>query len=177
MNLPNKLSIIRIIAVPFFSVTLFLALDSNIRVWRYIAVAFFLLVSLTDAMDGYIARKTHKVTEIGKWLDPLADKILVVTAILFLTNRGIPAWIGVILIWREILIVGLRTIMPDNQTLPANVLGKAKTFLLTIGIIMVLLNYQFAFWLILSGTFFSVISCLDYLISAKHMVKKILCDM
>ncbi len=173
MNLPNKISVSRILAIPLFVVFLILALDFNYKIARYASAIIFLLISLTDILDGYIARKRNQITEKGKILDPIADKLLMFSAIIFLANRGIPAWIVFVLICREILIVGLRSLMPNKKIFSASKLGKAKTVILTIGIIMVLLELPYSFWVIVFGTFISLISSIDYLLKAKNIIPSI----
>lgn len=170
MNLPNKISISRIMAIPFFIIALVIALEFDSMRVRYIAAIIFVLISLTDILDGYIARRTNQITEKGKILDPIADKLLMVSAMIFLANRGIPAWIIFILVCRELLIVGFRSLMPGKKILPISRLGKAKTLFLTIGIVMILLNVPYGIWVILIGTVLSVVSAIDYLFKAtKHI--------
>ncbi len=170
MNLPNKISISRIIAIPFFIIALVMALDFGSTMARYIAAIIFILISLTDILDGYIARKRNQVTEKGKILDPIADKLLMFSAMIFLANRGVPAWIIFILLCRELLVVGFRSLMFGKKVLPVSRLGKAKTFFLTVGIVMVLLKFPYSIGVILLGTVLSVVSALNYLFKAtKHI--------
>lgn len=172
MNLPNKISMSRIIAIPFFIAALVAAVDFDIKIARYISVIIFILISLTDILDGYIARKTKQVTEKGKILDPIADKLLMFSAIIFLANRGIPAWIVFVLVSRELLVVGLRTLVGgDKKILPATLLGKAKTFFVTVGICMVIINLPWSFWVMVIGVVLSIISSIGYFLKAKKIIK------
>ena len=128
MNLPNKLTFIRLVlAVPF----IYFLQESNAEgfVYRMIAFALFVVASLTDFFDGYLARKYNLVTDFGKLMDPLADKILVISAlVLFVELRYIPAWMSIIVIAREFLISGIRMLAAaKGEVIPAGKLGKYKT--------------------------------------------------
>lgn len=113
MNLPNKLTIFRVILIPFFVV--FLLLDPSNQTYRYIADAIFIIASLTDMLDGKIARKYNLVTNFGKFMDPLADKLLVSAAMICLIATGqLAAWIVIVIISREFIISGFRLIASDN---------------------------------------------------------------
>ena len=110
MNLPNKLTVLRVILIPFFVVCLMIGNGEN-QTLRYLAVAIFIIASLTDLLDGKIARKYNLVTNFGKFMDPLADKLLVCSALICLVQLGqIPAWMVVIIISREFIISGFRLV-------------------------------------------------------------------
>lgn len=128
MNLPNKLTILRMIMIPFFVVFLMLPIGGEF-VHRYIALAIFVAASLTDTLDGYIARRDHLVTDFGKFMDPLADKLLVCSALICLVETGeLPFWIVIIIIAREFIISGFRQIAADNGiVIAASKWGKLKT--------------------------------------------------
>ncbi|MBQ9699895.1 MAG: CDP-diacylglycerol--glycerol-3-phosphate 3-phosphatidyltransferase, partial [Lachnospiraceae bacterium] len=111
MNLPNKLTTIRVIMIPFFVIAM--EIDALGAWGNLIAAILFVLASITDALDGHIARKHNLVTNFGKFMDPLADKLLVCSALICLHDR-IPAWIIIIIISRELIISGFRTIAADN---------------------------------------------------------------
>ena len=109
MNLPNKLTLSRVIMVPFF--VAFLLLVPQYTYFKWIALGIFIVASLTDLLDGYLARKLHLVTNFGKFMDPLADKLLVCSALIGLSSLDvIPAWITIIIIAREFIISGFRLI-------------------------------------------------------------------
>lgn len=129
MNLPNKLTIGRIIAVPFF-----IALYMTGYFWP--ALIIFILASLTDMLDGKIARKYNLVTNFGKIMDPLADKILVYSAFCLMVGDGlIPAWVLIIILAREFLIAGMRTVAAsDGIVIAADMSGKIKTVLQMIAV-------------------------------------------
>lgn len=125
MNIPNLLSLSRILSVPIF---ILLMLDpSPLR--SLIAGIVFSLASITDWLDGYLARKWGQVTKMGKLLDPIADKILVTSALVMLVDLGmIPSWIAIVIIGREFAVTGLRTIASsDGIVIPAEAVGKYKT--------------------------------------------------
>ena len=112
MNTPNKLTLLRVILIPFFVVCL-LAVDAGWGKWA--ALAIFIVASLTDTLDGYLARRDNLVTNFGKFMDPLADKLLVCSAMICLVDmERIPSWIVIIIIGREFVISGFRLIAYDN---------------------------------------------------------------
>ena len=127
MNLPNKLTIARVIMIPFFVLFLLSGLAGPASKW--IALAIFIIASLTDLLDGHIARKHNLVTNFGKFMDPLADKLLVCAAMICLVEMGkLPAWIVIIIISREFIISGFRLIASDNgRVIAASYWGKFKT--------------------------------------------------
>lgn len=139
MNLPNKLTVFRIILIPVFIFVLTIPYDwgtvttMNVVVpvnW-IVAAIVFAVASLTDFLDGKIARSQHLVTNFGKFADPLADKLLVITALIFLTSfHVVPAWMTAVIVIRELAITGLRTLIVENngQVLAAQMPGKIKTF-------------------------------------------------
>lgn len=135
MNLANKLTIIRVILVPIF----LLCMSTNIIPYgTLIATIIFILASITDKLDGYIARSRNQITNFGKFMDPLADKLLVTAALITLTGMGvIPAWIVVIIIAREFAVSGLRSIAAaEGHVIAASNWGKIKTVFQMIAIIL-----------------------------------------
>ena len=140
LNTPNKLTILRILLVPVFIVFLFLG-QNNI-IFKYLALFVFCAASVTDALDGYIARSRNLVTNFGKFMDPLADKLLVCSALIcFIQIGSIPAWIVIIIIAREFIISGFRLIASDKGVvIAANKWGKAKTISQMITIILLILD-------------------------------------
>ena len=136
MNLPNKLTVLRVILIPFFVV--FLLLSPGNDLFKWISLAIFIIASLTDMLDGKIARKYNLITDFGKFMDPLADKLLVCSAMICLIDLGkIPSWVVVIIIAREFIISGFRLVAADNgRVIAASYWGKFKT---TIQMIMVIL--------------------------------------
>ena len=129
MNLPNKLTVLRVILVPFF-VLFLLGADYMGPFSPYIALIIFIVASLTDLLDGKIARKYNLITNFGKFMDPLADKVLVLAAMLWFCQAGrLPAWALVIVVAREFAVSGLRLVAVDNgRVIAAAWSGKVKTF-------------------------------------------------
>ena len=128
MNLPNKLTTLRVIMIPFFVFFLLWQNGEN-RTFRMIALALFIIASLTDLLDGKIARKYNLVTNFGKFMDPLADKLLVCSALICLIElNALPAWMVIVIISREFIISGFRLIASDNGVvIAASYWGKFKT--------------------------------------------------
>ena len=149
MNLPNKLTILRVIMVPFF--VAFLLLTPSHADFKWIAFALFVVASLTDLLDGHIARKYHMITNFGKFMDPLADKLLVSAALVCLTALGfIPAWMTVVIISREFIISGFRLIASDNGVvIAAGYWGKFKTTFQMLMVIVLILDIQTPFFHVL----------------------------
>ncbi|MFH1061295.1 MAG: CDP-diacylglycerol--glycerol-3-phosphate 3-phosphatidyltransferase [Candidatus Omnitrophota bacterium] len=136
MNLPNKLTVLRIVLSFFFMFFIF----SNGLMFKALAFAVFTLAAITDFLDGYIARKYNLITDLGKLLDPIADKILVLTAFLaFVHMRIIAVWMVLIIIFRELLITGIRMILArKGRVIAASVWGKYKTVAQIISIFVIL---------------------------------------
>ena len=150
MNLANKLTVLRMILVPVFVVIGYLGTLGVIKgEWLGIPMSFwlmnliFIIASITDKLDGYIARSRNQVTTFGKFLDPLADKILVLTALVMLVEYGkIPAWIPVIVLAREFLVSGYRLVAVEKggKVIAASIWGKLKTVTQMIGVIVALID-------------------------------------
>jgi CDP-diacylglycerol--glycerol-3-phosphate 3-phosphatidyltransferase len=141
LSLPNGLTIIRILAIPIILILLF----SSGRIYQLITAFFFLLVAVTDTLDGYLARRHGMVTTLGKFLDPLADKLLVVTALIALIPaRGIPFWMVIVIVGREIAVTGLRGIaVSQGIVIAASHLGKYKTVFEVAAITFLILNSEY----------------------------------
>ena len=146
MNLPNKLTIFRIILVPIMVIIPFLGIDGKIfgipTEWIIIDL-IFIIASKTDKLDGYLARKNNQVTTFGKFLDPLADKILVLAAMVMLVEMSkLPAWIPIIVLTREFMVSGYRLIAVEKggEVIAASKWGKLKTVTQMIAIILAILD-------------------------------------
>lgn len=139
MNLPNKLTIFRVILIPFFLAALMLPM---IPAGKWIAVGIFILASLTDLLDGKLARKYNMVTDFGKFMDPLADKLLVCSAMIALIGMNrIPSWVVIVIIAREFIISGFRLVASDQGTvIAASYWGKVKTTFQMLMVILLILN-------------------------------------
>lgn len=143
MNLPNKLTILRICMIPFF-IFFLLAQGGENYTYRIIAAALFIIASLTDLLDGKIARKYNLVTNFGKFMDPLADKLLVCSALIALIElKQLPAWMVIIIISREFIISGFRLVASDNGiVIAASYWGKWKTTFQMVAVILLIVNIQ-----------------------------------
>ena len=175
MNTPNKLTVARMILVPFL--VLFMLTDLGGEANRYIALAIFVVASVTDWFDGKLARKYNLVTNFGKFMDPLADKLLVCSAMICLVEMGrIPAWIVIVIISREFIISGFRLIASDNgRVIAASYWGKFKTTFQMVMICLMIANIEalsvlttIVMWVALVLT---VVSLVDYLMKNKDVLK------
>lgn len=138
MNLPNKLTLLRIIMIPAFVVLLYLDFPFN----NLVALAVFILASITDTLDGYIARKYNLITDFGKFMDPIADKLLVTAAMLvFVDWHMMPAWVVIVVVAREFIVSALRLVAANNgRVIAAGWSGKVKTASTMICICIMLLG-------------------------------------
>ena len=173
MNLPNKLTLLRVFMIPIFVV--FMLVDIT-PFDNWIALAVFILASLTDLLDGKIARKYNLLTNFGKFMDPLADKLLVCSAMICLVEMHIiPAWIVIIIIAREFIISGFRLIASDNGVvIAASYWGKFKTVFQMVMICLMIANIpalrlltDIVMWVALILT---IVSLIDYLWKNKEVV-------
>ena len=168
MNLPNKITMFRVILIPFF---VFFMLSEGIPYNNYIAAAIFIVASLTDMLDGKIARKYNLVTNFGKFMDPLADKLLVCSALIALVDLGkLAGWIVIVIIAREFIISGFRLVASDNGVvIAASYWGKFKTTFQMIMIILLVLDLPFKYMNIINmavvyiALALTVISLIDYI--------------
>ncbi len=157
MNLPNKLTIFRMILVPIMVIIPFLGIKTEVLgiPLTYIIIDFiFIIASITDKLDGYLARKNNQVTTFGKFLDPLADKILVLAAMMMLVEMAkLPAWIPIIVLAREFIVSGYRLVAVEKggKVIAASKWGKLKTVTQMIAIILAFLDLH-AFGECFSGT-------------------------
>ena len=178
MNLPNKLTVLRVILVPFF-VLFLLGADYMGPFSPYIALIIFIVASLTDMLDGKIARKYNLITNFGKFMDPLADKLLVCSAMIcFIELDKLPAWIVIIIIGREFIISGFRLVAADNDiVIAASYWGKFKTASQMVTVILLVLNIQNTVFTVLGTVFIyislvlTVVSLIDYIAKNKEVLK------
>lgn len=175
MNLPNKLTVLRVIMIPFF--VFFMLTDFAGAASNWIALAIFIIASLTDLLDGKIARKYNLVTNFGKFMDPLADKLLVCAAMICLVEMGkLASWMVIIIISREFIISGFRLIAADNGVvIAASYWGKFKTVFQMVMICLLIADIEaiaivttVVTWIALVLT---VVSLIDYLIKNKDVMK------
>lgn len=168
MSLPNGVTIIRILAIPVILLLLF----STGRAFQIITAMVFLVVALTDMLDGYFARRRKMVTTLGKFLDPLADKLLIVTALIALISaRGVPLWMVIIIVGREIAVTGLRGIaISEGIVISSSMIGKFKTAFEMTSIFFLILNgpilsidfHLVGMGLLWVALFLAVVSGVDY---------------
>lgn len=165
-NIPNKITIIRVSLIPLFVIVLLADMP-----YKSILAAFvFAMLSISDFLDGYLARKKMQVTEIGKLIDPIADKLLISTALIFFIGKGVALWMAVAIIAREVIITAIRIyLLPSKIVVPASSFGKAKTFVQSIAIIFVILKLPFSWHVMLTAVLLTLISGLQYLVSIKAL--------
>ena len=175
MNLPNKLTVLRMIMIPFFVV--FMLTDLGGTDGKYIALAIFVIASLTDLLDGKIARKRNLVTNFGKFMDPLADKLLVCSALICLVEMDrLAAWMVIVIISREFIISGFRLIASDNGVvIAASYWGKFKTTFQMVMIILLILDLGEGFQVLETAVIWialvlTVVSLIDYLVKNKGIL-------
>ena len=179
MNLPNKITIFRVILIPFFLVAL---LVDAIPAGKWIALGIFIVASLSDMVDGKLARKYNLVTDFGKFMDPLADKLLTCSAMIAMISLNlIPSWVVIVIIAREFTISGFRLIASDNgNVIAANMWGKVKTTVQMIMIIYLIVkvaaNWDSLFFnvvaqvLIYAALALTVISLMTYILGNKDVL-------
>ena len=190
MNLPNKLTIFRIILVPIMVIITFFDIDIK---WILVD-AIFIIASLTDKLDGHIARSRNLVTTFGKFLDPIADKILVLAAMLVLVEAAkLPAWIPIIVLFREFIVSGYRLVAVEKggKVVAASVWGKLKTVTQMVALVLAIVDPNafgacftgtlsgFSFWYNLIVTILMIISVVatifsgvDYIVKGKDLFKE-----
>ena len=175
MNLPNKLTMFRVILIPFFIVFLLVPITPYDK---WIALSIFIIASLTDLLDGKIARKYNLVTNFGKFMDPLADKLLVCSALICLIELNkIPSWMVILIIAREFVISGFRLIASDNGVvIAASYFGKFKTTFQMIAVCLMIADIaalklvtDIVLWI---AVVLTVVSLIDYLIKNKDVMKE-----
>ena len=173
MNLPNKLTVMRVIMIPFFVAALLYDGGANQNM-RYVAAALFIIASLTDMLDGKIARKYNLVTNFGKFMDPLADKLLVCSALICfvaIPSGPMPAWVVIVIMSREFIISGFRLVASDaGVVIAASYWGKIKTVVQMLMSILLIFNFEGSVINIVENVFIyaavilTVISLIDYMV-------------
>lgn len=178
MNLPNKLSFLRVLLIPVMIIVYYIVPESNKDLLGIILPIIFIVASFTDFLDGYIARKYDLVTTFGKFIDPLADKLLVMAALLVLNDLGIVAmWITVVILSREFIVTGIRLVaVQTGKVIAAGKLGKYKTASTMVALIILLFVPMFekvevyGLWVLYLGLALTVISGFDYFIKNKEII-------
>jgi len=170
INLPNKITLIRIILIPIFIGILL----SGFRYKYEVSAILFSLLALSDALDGYIARKRNQITSFGQLVDPLADKLLVSAALIFLIGKGVDAWMAYTIIAREFAVTGMRMVaLTKHQVIPASKTGKLKTIIQIIAILLVLIQFKYSWEIMLLATIITVYSGVEYLWNGRHHFKEL----
>ena len=169
MNLPNSVTFLRIISIPLL---VYFLLTPQIPHGNIIAVAIFVAVAASDAIDGYLARRLKQETVIGKFMDPLADKILVISALLCLVEiRWVSSIPVIIIIVRDLSVIGLRLAASSSgKIIAADTLGKYKTALLDAAVAMLILNLPYGNLVLWLGVILSVISGIEYFAKNKELL-------
>lgn len=175
MNLPNKLTVLRVCLVPVFVV--FMLWDGLGSSAKYVAAAIFIIASATDWLDGYLARKHNLVTDFGKFMDPIADKLLVCSALICLVENGaLAAWMVIVIIGREFIISGFRLVASDKGVvIAASYWGKFKTVSQMLMVILLILDLG-GIWntianvLIWIAIILTVVSLVDYLLKNRSVL-------
>ncbi|MBF0713187.1 CDP-diacylglycerol--glycerol-3-phosphate 3-phosphatidyltransferase [Gemella sp. GH3] len=189
MNLPNRITLFRVILIPVFVFLLLFNIDTTVTIAYgnpikynvFLAALLFIFASITDFIDGYIARKYNLITNMGKFLDPLADKLLVGSAFIVMVELGlIPSWMVVCVIAREFAVTGLRLLaVEQGEVIAAGLLGKLKTITQLVAIILILLgNPIFSYWqipldkiVLWISTILTIASGLEYFKNSLHVFK------
>ncbi|WP_202077221.1 CDP-diacylglycerol--glycerol-3-phosphate 3-phosphatidyltransferase [Caldalkalibacillus salinus] len=189
MNLANKITLARIFLVPIIMLFLLVRFDMGevafaevtITYSEMIAAIIFIIAASTDGLDGYIARKRKLVTNLGKFLDPLADKLLITAALISLVDRGsVEAWMVIVIISREFAVTGLRLVAAaDGQVIAASKLGKLKTIVQIVAIVAVMLNnfpfgtigIPFATLSMWVAVIVTIVSGVDYFMKNKSVIQ------
>lgn len=178
MNLPNKLTVVRVLMIPFFVWFMLPSLGGEMAASKWIALAIFCIASLTDLLDGKIARKYNLVTNFGKFMDPLADKLLVGAAMICLVEMGrLPAWIVIVIISREFIISGFRLIASDNGiVIAASYWGKFKTVFQMAMIIVLIAAFEGSAFAVIEqiliwvSLILTIVSLVDYIVKNKEVL-------
>jgi CDP-diacylglycerol---glycerol-3-phosphate 3-phosphatidyltransferase len=167
LNLPNRISLLRIVLIPLLVLVL---LKTSIPHSKLIAVSLFVVIALTDALDGYLARSMGQVTTLGKFLDPLADKVLVICALLCLVELNVINTIPVmILVVRDLTVSGLRMAASGSgRIIAADTLGKYKTAILDLAVAMLIIRLPYGDIVLWIGVVLAVVSGIDMLIKNKE---------
>ncbi len=180
MNLPNKISMFRVILIPVLVVFYYLYVELQNDTFAYFLAPIFIVASLTDFLDGYIARSRNLVTTFGKFIDPLADKLIVMAALIVMNGLGyVPIWVTIVILSREFIVTGIRLVaVGEGKVIAAGKLGKYKTATTMVALVLLLLFpvwdilADVGLWLLYVGVILTVISGVDYFVKNKEIIMK-----
>ena len=190
MNIPNKITLARILLIPIFIILMSVPFnwglldigEAELSIAHLLGALLFIIAAATDWVDGFYARKYNLITNLGKFLDPLADKLLVSAALILLVELGLaPAWVVILIISREFAVTGLRLVAAgDGLVLAASKLGKIKTVTQIVATAALLLHnfpfsfigFPFATIMLYIALFFTVLSGYDYFVKNWHVMKE-----
>ena len=180
MNLPNKISMFRILLVPILVIVYYLYIELENDLFAYFLAPIFIIASLTDFLDGYIARSRNLVTVFGKFLDPLADKLIVMAALIILNALGfVPIWITILILSREFIVTGIRLVaVGEGKVIAASNLGKYKTAATMVALVIMLffplhdLFAEVGLYVLYFGVLLTVVSGYDYVKSNLEIITK-----
>jgi CDP-diacylglycerol---glycerol-3-phosphate 3-phosphatidyltransferase len=166
LNTPNSITILRVVLIPIFVIAFY----SGIPYKNLLSAAIFLAISFSDMLDGHLARKLKQVTEFGKLIDPIADKLLISTVLIILVGKGVDLWMAAVIIAREIILTAVRLcLLHDHPVIPASFLGKSKTFVQTFAIAFAILGMAFAWHVMLAAVILTIVSGLEYIVQIKRL--------
>lgn len=169
-HLANRITLLRILLIPIF----ILLMCIDFKYHNYWAAAFYIFLALSDLIDGYVARKHNQTSAAGAMLDPLADKLLVSAALIFLIGKGVDAWMVYVILARELIVTGLRSlVMSDGGNMPAKMSGKIKTLSQNTAIVAVLLTIPYSWYIMLIATIITIYSGIEYLWIERHKLKDV----
>ncbi|HLC50435.1 MAG TPA: CDP-diacylglycerol--glycerol-3-phosphate 3-phosphatidyltransferase [Candidatus Nanoarchaeia archaeon] len=163
-NIPNRITLLRVALIPLFAAILL----ADIPHKPLLSAFIFIMLSISDAFDGYFARKKNQITKIGQLIDPIADKLLISTALIFLIGNGVELWMAIAIISREVIITGIRFyLIPSKIAVPSSFFGKAKTVMQSIAIIFTLLQFPMARYMMILAVMLTLYSGAEYLIKIR----------
>ena len=173
MTTATKITLVRVALIPLYMVFMYLSGGCS-NLWMWLGLAVFIIASITDYIDGQIARKFNQVSDFGKFLDPLADKLLVCSALIcFVATKQLPAWMVIVIIAREFIISGFRLIASDEGVvIAASYWGKVKTTVQIIMIIALIIEFPYALIIAWIAVILTVVSLVDYIVKNIQVIKK-----
>ena len=172
MNIANKLTVLRILLIPIFLVFL---LTDLVPMGRYVAIAIFIIASITDALDGHLARTRNLITNFGKFLDPVADKLLVCAALIALVELSVlPAWVVIVIISRDFILMTFRMLASDSHVvIAADNVGKIKTILQMVMIVYLLVGFTLPVMITAGNVLIGLVVVLTIISAGNYILKNL----